>query len=142
MKNLNEQTSVGLENESNNNINNRKEAAESRQLAGLFRQVLILFWKNWTLFRRSVFASCCEVVIPYLLIVLLIVLRSTGDAYFTKGELYPPTGVTQSFSNGYERSLIFFYPNNFYVRSIITRSIMFMEPDAPFLFFNFRCKLK
>ena len=131
MKNLNEQTtSTGLENE------NRR--AESRPLAGFVRQVLILLWKNWTLFRRTIFASCCEILIPYLLIALLIILRSTGDAYFTKGDLYTPTGVTQTFNNGMDRSFIFYYPNNPYVRSILARSIMFMASDAPLLLFNFR----
>ena len=35
-----------------------------------------LLLKNWILFKRSPFTSCCEMLIPILLVILLVLMRS------------------------------------------------------------------
>ena len=101
--------------------------AEKKKLAGFFRQMIILFWKNGKLFQRNKSGTFAELLMAVLFILILVAIRffidvTAFDAQTTSSN--PAQNILASAKMQPGKSKIYYYPNNTFIRSIVLNSYL------------------
>ena len=102
-------------------------AVKQRKVVGVFRQTLILFWKNSLLFRRNISGTIAEILVAFIFVLILLLLRYFIDTPHyqdqTNTNLSNPVLNVASFVNDTSgRYNILYYPNNDFISDIMNRA--------------------
>ena len=102
-------------------------AVKQRKVVGVFRQTLILFWKNSLLFRRNISGTIAEILVAFIFVLILLLLRYFIDTPHyqdqTNTNLSNPVLNVASFVNDTSgRYNILYYPNNDFISDIMKRA--------------------
>lgn len=122
--------------------------ANEREIAGRFRQCIIMFWKNSLLFRRNVWGTLAEIFMAFLFALIILLLR-----YFVDVTVYPDQSSTNGTTfisynpllglfdavNASNLTNIYFYPNNSFIQEIVTNAYTLINTAKPN--FTATCKL-
>jgi hypothetical protein len=101
--------------------------AQNRKLAGFFRQIGILFWKNGKLFKRNISGTLAEILMALLFIIILFALRYFVDikSFTEQNDLTNPAGsILRNASLQKGGYFIYYYPPNTFIRNLVLSSIM------------------
>jgi hypothetical protein len=98
---------------------------KERRIAGFFRQVQIILWKNLLLMSKNIFGTICELLLSGLFVLILYLI-----AYSSFPKLYPaknnvPTQLNNNFY--FSNQFIYYYPNNKFIRSLMNDSLKFYD---------------
>jgi hypothetical protein len=106
---------------------------KEHHVVGVGRQIRILLWKNWVLFKRNKSGTACEILVALLFVLILLVLRYFVDS--TKRDEQGgtmPRPVISYINSTTNRSLIMYYPNNSFVQNLTANAynlIKLVRPD-------------
>ena len=100
---------------------------KQRKVVGALSQTRILFWKNSLLFRRNVSGTLAEIFVALLFVLMLLLIRYFADTAHVADETNtlksnPVLNVVDFLNVTSGRPNIIFYPNNDFVRSIVSRA--------------------
>jgi hypothetical protein len=99
---------------------------KTRKLAGFFRQLGILFWKNGILFKRNKVGTFAEILMAFIFIILLIAIRFFVDAkLFTEQDITsnPPRYFLANATLQKGKFAIYVSPNNVFVLSLVANAL-------------------
>lgn len=107
---------------------------KERKVAGFFRQILILLWKNSILFRRNISGTLVEILVALLFVIIMIFLRFFVDS--TKvAEQSASTNlirnIVDSINVTTKREYLLYYPNNAFIQGIVTSAYLFIKSARP-----------
>ncbi|CAF0703608.1 unnamed protein product [Brachionus calyciflorus] len=107
---------------------------KERKVVGFFRQILILIWKNWLLFKRNISGTIVEILVSVLFVFILLFLRFFVDSTKVNEQNItnnPIRNVLTAINVTTNRSLIMYYPNNNFVRDIVTSAYYLIKSRRP-----------
>lgn len=113
-----------------------------RKVVGFFKQLLILFWKNSILFKRNILGTLVEILAALVFVLILVFLRYFVDSVRFTDQTNIARSVFDSINATTNRSLILYYPNNTYVKDLVTNAYNLIKTQKPsfnatsFYFFN------
>ena len=116
--------------------------SKDREIAGFWKQLRILTWKNLVLSKRNACGLLTEILAPLFIIIILIVIRYFIDAtqnydqangLYNVFDLFPITNTSNA-------TLLLYYPNNSFIQGIVNNSVTLIKMRKPF--FNVNCKYK
>ena len=98
---------------------------DNRQLAGFFKQLGILFWKNWILFKRNKLGTFGEIMMAFLFAFIIVALRYLIDPAILNTQSLPtvPVIAPVNVSSG----IILYYPNNNFIKDIVTNAVTMLN---------------
>lgn len=88
------------------------------------KQVRILVWKNFILFKHSYASSACEILLPLIFIATLIVVRKYVDKTTLPSDKANMTTVIDRLPFSVRRNRIFFYPDTTLTRQLVMKSVL------------------
>jgi hypothetical protein len=94
-----------------------------RKIAGFFRQLKILCWKNAKLTLRSKLGLIIELLISFLMVCLIGSLRFLVNTTLTQSTPSSTRSVIDLYVPQTTRELIFFYPNTSFIEAIVIDSM-------------------
>ncbi len=108
-------------------VRNTSSNTNNRKIAGFFKQILIISWKNGILFRRNKFGFVCELLFSSLFTFIFVIL-----VYYSS-PTYGPRNNPQldnviidskiSLAPDFLTFIIYFYPNNKFIENVVKTSI-------------------
>ena len=101
------------------------------KVVGVFKQIWILLWKNWILFKRNISGTIAEVGVAFLFLLILLVLRFFVDATQSSDQALISTSPLDSINVTTGRYYIYYYPNNAFVQSIVSNAVTFIKASVP-----------
>ncbi|RNA17620.1 ATP-binding cassette sub-family A member 3-like [Brachionus plicatilis] len=107
---------------------------KERKVVGFFRQFLILFWKNWVLFKRNIAGTITEICASLIFVIILLILRFFVDS--TKIEeqnanTSPIFDVLSLINATTNRTYLMYYPNNSFIEGIVTNAFELIKSRKP-----------
>lgn len=102
-----------------------------RKVVGFFKQLLILFWKNSILFKRNILGTLVEIIAALVFVLILIFLRYFVDSVRFADQTNIARSVFDTINATTNRSLILYYPNNTYVKDLITNAYFLIKTRKP-----------
>lgn len=102
-----------------------------RKIAGFFKQLLILQWKNWILFKRNIVGTLGECLIAIIFVLIIIMIRVFIDPTLYSTESNTEYGVLTKFNQSRGRYLVMYYPNNAYINGLVTNAFTLIKTDVP-----------
>ena len=133
-------------------ISENTNQLNKRKLAGLFWQIFLLSKKNLLLARRNILGSLAEILAAFLFVIVLFILRYLYDVqrYNDQANLSPNSTesnanpivsiVSNANISTYFLPIIYFYPDNSYVQSLVRAAYAIIKSQQPK--FNATCKQK
>ena len=119
------------------------------QIAGFFRQLSILLWKNALLARRNWLTTLFELILSVFFVCMLLIVRYIVEKGLNKDQAYPSYNVIDHFQVMPNRDLILFYPDNPFVRRLVTESVdiiksrkLWLNASSKRIFKYLSCRLK
>ena len=107
---------------------------EEHHVVGFFRQCIIIVWKNSILFKRNVSGTISELFVSLFFCFLILLMRYIVDVnvYADQNSTTNPSTylISNMISRG-NRSLILYYPDNSYVKSIVYSAITIISALKP-----------
>lgn len=116
---------------------------KEHKVVGVFRQILILLWKNKILFKRNTWGTLAEILVAFIFVLILLVLRYFVDStrlVAQDSNSVQATSILRSTSLTTNRSLIMYFPNNSLAQAIVTNAYNLMKSQRPT--FNATGKIK
>nr|APD26552.1 ATP-binding cassette transporter subfamily A member 3-like X2 protein [Brachionus koreanus] len=111
-------------------LKNMKE----RKVVGFFRQFLILFWKNWVLFKRNIAGTITEICVSLIFVLILLILRFFVDSSRIDEQNAtnnPNFNVLSLINATTNRTFIMYYPNNAFIEGIVTNAYNLIKTQKP-----------
>ena len=108
---------------------NEADGEDKRKLAGFWKQILILFWKNGKLFKRNKLGTFAELFMALLFILMLLIIRyfvdSTTvtvdtDTSLKSNPLLPIVAPIRLMKG---TSCVYYYPNNNLIKNLVTNAM-------------------
>ena len=100
---------------------------KQRKVVGFFKQTYILLWKNSILFRRNIAGTLAEVLVALIFVLILVLIRFVydvprySDQTHSNSESNPIKNVVNFINISTTNvPIIYYYPNNAYILSLIT----------------------
>lgn len=92
-----------------------------RKIAGFFRQITIILWKNAILFSRNISGLICELLFSISSVLLFLVLvYYIVPQYEEKTEYRAENPIQYAYDDDVNNSTLFyFYPNNDFIKQIV-----------------------
>jgi hypothetical protein len=103
------------------------------KLAGPFRQIVILFWKNGILFRRNKMGAFSEILLSFLFILVIIIMRNLIKVKQTKDTDYELSNPLSFMNSSENQTMLLYYPNNDFIKDIVTNGYEIMKSQNPSL---------
>ena len=103
------------------------------QVAGFFRQLQILLWKNSLLFQRNVLGTLCEILLSVGFIAILLLIRYIVESVQYKDQANPFYNVIDYFQNFAGHYIILYYPDSPVVKQIIQNAYFLIKTRKPWL---------
>jgi hypothetical protein len=103
------------------------------KLAGLFRQIRILIWKNLITLSRNKFATLVELFCPLFFSSFLLVIRHFIERIEYKDYYNVPINVfnfNEEF-NVKTRRYVLYYPNNPFIKDLVTKAMRLITAKNP-----------
>ena len=103
------------------------------KLAGLFRQIWILIWKNLITLSRNKFGTFVELFCPIFFSSFLLVIRHFIERIEFKDNYNVPSNVfdlNEEF-NVKTRRYVLYYPNNPFIRDLVTKAVRLITARNP-----------
>ena len=105
---------------------------DKRELAGFFKQLGILFWKNWILFKRNKLGTFGEIMMAFIFVFIILLLR-----YFVESQMYNNQNINaipvlDGVKTSDNKTFILYYPNNDFIRDIVTNANILINNARPF----------
>ena len=116
----------------------RKEKKQStqanRKVAGFWKQLGILTWKNLALSRRNICGLLTEILCPLFIIVLLIIIRYFVTVTAVSDQNNRVTNVLDALpiTNNTNATLLLYYPNTTFIKNIISNAALLIKTRKPF----------
>jgi hypothetical protein len=120
-------------------MQSKKESEpEERKIASRFRQLVVLSWKNIKLLQRNKIGTCAEILMALLFIIITILMRYFMDVvvFNEQNSLNNPVLGLFDLASSSNRSLIYYYPNNTFIKDIVTNAYTLINSQSP----NFTAK--
>lgn len=92
------------------------------KLAGFFRQLKILLWKNSLLFQRKKLATLSEILLALSFISMLLIIRYFVEKVYIPDQTNPVYNAIDYFQVISGKNLILFYPNNPFIERIVSNA--------------------
>ena len=109
------------------------------QIAGFFRQIYILLWKNAKLTLRNRSSTLIEIFGPLIFFAVIIVIRYYVDKYdYQDQDNENLVDVFDLMPIYIRRTRLVFYPPNFFIQNLIENAVAYIQLRQPF--FNPRRK--
>jgi hypothetical protein len=106
-------------------------ANENRKIAGFFRQIFIILWKNSILFRRNKTGILCELIFSSLFTLIFILLVYFAIPNYRMKSVDDEVNVINVIINDdsdeFLRNTYYYYPNTEFVKSIMQNSVNLMK---------------
>nr|UOU03317.1 ATP-binding cassette subfamily A3-like 4 [Brachionus rubens] len=98
--------------------------AQNRRIAGFFRQIQIISWKNLLLYRQNISGLVCEILFSCLFTLIFVVLVYYSRPVKTYGKDFNPIKPMVYFKNDeiVNTTDYYYYPNNQFIREIVVKS--------------------
>ena len=112
----------------------KEKQPKQKKVVGPFRQVWILIWKNWILFKRNILGSIVELFSTYLFLIMLVLLRFFADVRYSSDETSvtsPTRNVIDNINTTTGRTNIYYYPNNALIQGIVTSAVTLIQTQVP-----------
>ena len=106
--------------------NESESIKNNKRIAGLFKQIRILLWKNYILSKRNKVGLISELFAPIFMLLILLIIRIAVSVEYNEEQRFDPNFVLDSFNNS-NRNLVLFYPNNSIIESIVNRGMDFIK---------------
>lgn len=100
-----------------------KNNKPSYHVVGVFKQVLILLWKNWIVFRRHKLAIFVEIFATYIFVLILFLLRYFIDSTQYKDQTLSTYNVLSLVNDSSGRSVLYYYPNNAFLQTVVQDAV-------------------
>lgn len=106
-----------------------QDEVKPRKLAGFFKQVKILFWKNGKLFLRNKLGTFAELFMAILFIFMLLLIRFFVDSSLqtvdvdTNIKSNPLISILAPISLLTGKTVVLYYPNNNFIRDLVTNAM-------------------
>jgi hypothetical protein len=97
-----------------------------RKLAGFFKQIQILFWKNGKLFLRNKLGTFGELIMAFIFILMLLIIRYFVDSQAVAAKTdttNPLLPVLASFRPTRGKNVVLYYPNNDFIRGLVNATM-------------------
>lgn len=104
-----------------------------KQIAGFFKQIAILIWKNSILIRRKKLSTLLELVLAIFFISMLLIIRYFVEKVAIPDQSNPIYNVMDYFQTFSGKNFILFYPNNPLIERIILNAYDFIRLRKPWL---------
>ena len=104
---------------------------EIRQVAGFVKQIRLLAWKNLLLSIRNIGAFILEILAPILVIGILVLIRYFASVFSYPAQSNSLANVFDLFSPTTDSPIILYYPNNNFVRNIVTNAVSIIQSNVP-----------
>lgn len=98
-----------------------------RRVASVGKQISILLWKNWVLFKRNLTATLVELIASYAFLLLLILLRYFVDNVKNLDQNNPVRPVLDGLTFSSAKTYILYYPPSQVVQELITTAVDFIN---------------
>jgi hypothetical protein len=106
---------------------NENESIENKnRIAGFFKQIRILLWKNYILSKRNKIGLNSELLAPICMLLILLIIRIAVSVDYNKEQNFDSKNVLDYFNNS-NRDLVLYYPNNTFIESIVNRGMEFIK---------------
>ena len=106
-------------------------ANENRKIAGFFRQIFIILWKNSILFRRNKTGIICELIFSSLFTLIFLLLVYFANPDYRLKSFNKETSVLSDIINDdtdeFAKNTYYYYPNEEFVKNIMQNSIKLMK---------------
>ena len=116
------------------------KAAPQKELAGLFRQILIILWKNLLLYSKNKMGIACEILFSSLFTFVFIVLvYFSNPTYSAKSFEFGKDIISSriyAFTAKSQNQTFYYYPNNSFVEQLVTNSYNLIKSKNPLLSVN------
>ena len=121
----------------------QEKEKQQRKVVGLFWQILILTKKNFLLARRNVVGTVAEILVALLFVLILLLIRYVYDAsrYSDQANIVASQSATNANPVDYVVKninisttfvpIIYYYPNNAYVLSLVTAAYTIINTQQP-----------
>lgn len=107
---------------------------KERKVVGFFRQFLILFWKNWVLFKRNIAGTITEICVSLIFVLILLILRFFVDSTKVNEQSAinnPNFNVLSLINATTNRTLLMYYPNHPFIEGIVTNAYNLIKTQKP-----------
>ncbi len=98
-----------------------------RKLAGFFKQIQILFWKNGKLFLRNKLGTFGELIMAIIFILMLLIIRFFADSQAVAVQTdttNPSLSVLTSFRPNPLKKVVLYYPNNNFIKGLVDQTML------------------
>ena len=106
----------------------------TRKVVGIFRQIVILLWKNSILFRRNISGTLAEILAAFVFLFILLLIRFFADSTKINDQSYvknPTFNLLSIINATTNRELIMYYPNNTFVEELVTNAYQLIKSRKP-----------
>ena len=106
----------------------------TRKVVGIFRQIVILLWKNSILFRRNISGTLAEILAAFIFLFILLLIRFFADSTKINDQSYiknPTFNLLSAINATTNRELIMYYPNNTFVEELVTNAYQLIKSRKP-----------
>ncbi len=97
-----------------------------RKLAGFFKQIQILFWKNGKLFLRNKLGTFGELIMAFIFILMLLIIRYFVDSQAVAAKTdttNPLLPVLATFRPTPGKNVVLYYPKNDFIRALVNATM-------------------
>ena len=108
-------------------VRNSSLNSNNRKIAGLFKQILIISWKNGILFRRNKFGFVCELLFSSLFTFIFVILvYYSSPTYGPRNNPHLENVIVESkisLAPDFLTFIFYYYPSNKFIENVVETSI-------------------
>ena len=110
------------------------QTLSNRKIAGFFKQIRIISWKNLMLYKQNRSGIICEFLFSVLFTLIFILLVYYANPDYYKKKIDYQTNIITAIVTNYQElqnsTLYFYYPNNDFARQIATNSLLLIKEQV------------
>lgn len=112
---------------------------QNRKIAGFFKQIQIISWKNLLLYRKNVSGLLSEIIFSCLFTLIFVILVYYSRPQYKSKNEFNPTMPVQNFFNEeiFNTTDYYYYPNNQFIRDLVINSSKIIIKKNFYLNLNF-----
>ncbi len=101
-----------------------------RAIAGFFRQLWIMIWKNWILTKRNIVGTLGECILAFVFILIILMIRVFIDADYYAVQTNNETNILSQFNASQGQYLVLYYPDNNYIKGVVTAAFNLIKTQV------------
>ena len=101
------------------------------QVSGFSRQLSIVLWKDFLLFKRNKVSALFEASFAVLLVCLLLIFRLIVERFYHQNQYSSPANVFDLYGFGFSsQNLIVYYPDNQLIENVVSQAVNILGSNS------------